>query len=310
MNRLRQIEAEYNLPNLKWIKEDELFQSEFGRKRIRIWKDKQLLDWHVKWRDEVSKESSIMTDRMIRTKSQSPYSICDKGWLTIHDEVEQPYLTKGREAEWGEFLAGTLVYGCTMSKSFNFIGKQESLSLLKIKKQIRQLELQDHMAKMVVERTYYEAKKRFESAQSILKKVSLKKVPILNPSISTSNAREVFFQMFFIGGSEEPVQSYSPLRSLLERWLNENGKESFIRLLDEINQSFNLRGEQGMLLLAECLMPYEIQQVTNELSDSDKNRETSKIMDQYFTSWESSRKVVFTLSEWLEHTRKKVAAND
>ncbi|UTW68924.1 hypothetical protein KHA80_16960 [Anaerobacillus sp. HL2] len=68
MDMLRRIKLEYNFSDISWIAEDSIFLAKKGKKRIRIWKDKQLLQWHIKWRDQLSKHSGILLDRMIHYK--------------------------------------------------------------------------------------------------------------------------------------------------------------------------------------------------------------------------------------------------
>lgn len=304
---LRQIEAEYHLENLTWLKEDEIFASDFGKKRIRVWNNKQLLEWHIKWRDEVSKESGMMTDRMIRTKSGAPYIITELGFLTVHDEVDGQYQCKGRESEWGELIAATLVYGRSINKSNLISIPKKEPSLLTIKNKIRKLQLEDQMAKLVIEKSYFEAKKRINKAEQITKEFVKEALPVLNPFHSFQDAKEIFFQLYFVCGDAKPVRGYHPLRHLLESWFKHNGKNSTTLLLEEINKSFNLKGEQGLLLLAECLQPYELEETINKLEKCDE-KEVSEIVNRYFESWECSREIVMIISKWLEETRRKVAA--
>ena len=307
MNKLRLIKAEYNLENLQWVKEEEIFQSNVGKKRLRVWQDKQLLDWHIKWRDEVSKESGMMTDRMIHTKTGDPYIISEYGFLTIHDEVEGQYPCKGREAHWGELIAATLFYGCSINKSNVSSIPSNEPSLVSIKDRIRKLQLKDKMAKAVVEKSYFEAKKRVHKAEQITNEILKSRLPILNQFRSFEDGREVFFQLYYICGEEKPVRGYDPLRHLLESWLTKNGKNSLVLLLEEINKSFNLKGEQGMLLLAQCLQPYELKEAMEQL-ESSQEKEVSEIINRYLENWERSRNLVHILSQWLEETRRKEVA--
>jgi hypothetical protein len=306
MDMLRRVKVEYGLSNLKWIKADQIFQSENGKKRIRIWKDKQLLQWHVKWRDEISKQSGILLDRMIRTKDGEPFFICDKGWATIHDEIDEGFPAKGKEKEWGRLLGTSLTYGLRQSDECQRFKKKQEIPLKEVKQTIDQLKQIDPMAKLVLERSYFEANRRNRKAFQLSERIQTKKLPILTPFTTLADAKEVFFNLFWVCGANQPIQGYEPIRGLLEEWFVRNGEASTINLLNCINSYFPLRGDQGILLLSEFLTPYELSRTVSELAS--ENKETVEIMDNYYKSWETARTLVLLLSKWIEEERQKVVA--
>ncbi|RXI98436.1 hypothetical protein DS745_19110 [Anaerobacillus alkaliphilus] len=306
MDMLRRVKIEYGLSDLQWVKTDEIFQSESGKKRIRFWKDKQLLQWHVKWRDEISKQSGILLDRMIRTKDGEPFFICDKGWATIHDEIDGEYPTLGKEKDWGRLIGHSLAYGLHQSDECQRFRKRQEPSLKSVKQMIDQLDDIDPMVKLVLERSYFEANNRSRKAQQLKKRIQQNKLPILTPFSNLENAREVFFHLFWVCGADQPVQGYEPVRKFLEDWFSNNGEDSTIALLDNIDHYFSLKEEQGLLLITELLTPYELDQTVIRLSE--KNSETAKIMDDYFKDWETTRKLVILLSGWIEKEREKAVA--
>jgi hypothetical protein len=307
MDMLRQIKLEYELSDLNWITVEEVFNSDRGKKRIRIWKDKQLLQWHVKWRDEISKQSGILLDRMIRTKEGNPFFISDKGWVSIHDEIEEPFPTKGKEAQWGRLFGTILASGLEQSLDCQRVKKQEPLTLSHVRGSIEQLSLIDPMTKLVLERSYFEAKNRIRKAL-ILKDGIQQKQPILTPLCSIVQAKQVFFNLFWVCGDDQPVRGYEPIRRLLEEWYIENGEESTIKLVESMNSFFPLKEEQGLILLAEFMMPYEFERTIQQLSKCTTTNETSNVIEQYFKNWEVSRKLVLLISKWIEKEREKVVA--
>lgn len=305
---LRRIKMEYNLTDISWIAENSIFQSEKGKKRIRIWKDKQLLQWHIKWRDQLSIQSGILLDRMIRTKSGEPFFISDKGWVSIHDEIEERYPTKGKEEEWGKLIGHTLANGINTSDDCQRFKKQEPLSLKTVMVRIEQLPIIDPIAKHVLERSYFEAKKRSQKAHQLKDHIQQKKNPILPAVLSIENARQVFSHLFWISGKEQPERGYKPIRNFLEKWYEKNGEPSTVQLLDCINNYFCLKEDNGILLLSECLIPYEIEQIVSRLSLCKTDDEINEEMDRYFKSWETTRKLVLLLSNWIEKDRERVMA--
>ncbi|MCT8137504.1 hypothetical protein H1D32_06955 [Anaerobacillus sp. CMMVII] len=307
MDMLRRVKMEYGLSELKWVNANQIFQSESGMKRIRIWKDKQLLQWHIKWRDEISKQSGILLDRMIRTKNGEPFFICDKGWATIHDEIEESYPSKGKEKDWGRLFGTALAFGLKQSDECQRFRKMQDQPLNEIKETISKLKTLDPMAKLVLERSYFEAIKRRRKALDLRERIQINKLPILTPFITLADAKEVFFNLFWVCGEEQPIKGYDPMRKLLEEWYIKNGEASTIDLLNSINNYFSLKGDHGVQLLAECLVPSELGRTVSQL-ETKTDKETANVMNQFFNSWETSRKLVILLGNWIEEDREKVVA--
>lgn len=308
MDMIRRIKMEYDLSDVKWLKKNQILDSECGKKRIRIWKDKQLLQWHVKLRDEISKQSGILLDRMIRTKAGEPFFISEEGWVSIHDEIEEQFPCLGREKDWGRLIGSILAYGITQSEDCQRLKKQEQLTLYADKTSIDQLPFLDPMSKLVLERSYYEGKKRIKTADLLINRIHQKRLPILMPFIAVTSAKQVFLNLFWVCGDTHPVKGYEPIRHFLEDWYLKNGATSTEKLLDETNQYFSLKEDQGRLLLSECLLPYELNTAVTELSKSETESGTTKIMEFYFKSWNTSRNLVLLISNWIEKDGEKAVA--
>lgn len=308
MDMIRRIKMEYDLSDVKWLKKNQILDSEYGKKRIRIWKDKQLLQWHVKWRDEISKQSGILLDRMIRTKAGDPFFISEKGWVSIHDEIEEQFPSQGREKEWGRLIGSILTFGLTQSEDCQRLKKQEQLTLHAEKASIDQLPFLDPMAKVVLERSYYEGKNRIRKADHLIERIHHKRLPILMPFTSLTAAKQVLFNLFWICGDTHPVKGFEPIRHFLEDWYLENGAASTEKLLDKTNEYFSLKEDQGLLLLSECLLPYEFKTAITELSINETEAGATKIMTSFFKSWETSRNLVLLVSNWIEKDGEKAVA--
>lgn len=308
MDMIRRIKMEYDLSDVKWLKKNQIFDSEYGKKRIRIWKDKQLLQWHVKWRDEISKQSGILLDRMILTKAREPFFISEKGWVSIHDEIEEQFPCQGREEEWGRLIGSILAYGITQSEDYQRFKKQEPLTLHADKATIDQLPFLDAMSKLVLERSYYEGKNRIRKADHLIDHIHQKRLPILMPITSITAAKQVFFNLFWVSGDTHPVKGYEPIRYFLEDWYLKNGAASTEKLLDKTNKYFSLKGDQGLLLLSVCLLPFELNTAITELSKNETEVGTTKILEMYFQSWETSRNLVLLISNWIEKEGEKAVA--
>lgn len=308
MDMLRRIKMEYELSDVKWDMKNDTIHSDRGRKKLRIWKDKQLLEWHVKWRDELGKHSGFLVDRMIRTKSSEPFIITDVGWLSLHDFVEEKLPSKGKEKEWGKFIGAALKTGMKQNEECHRMKKTNELTLKEIRGSIERLPLIDPMTKLVLERSYFEAKNRIRKAKSLIDHAKHIKQPILAPFTTIKETRQIFLYLFLECGVGHPIRGYQPIRKLFIDWLEQNGEESLRKLVNEIDNHFSLKKEHGFLLLADILMPFEIESTIHTLHQVKTELEMNRVMTNFYNSWETSRKLVLFLSKWMESDREKVVA--
>ena len=311
MEMLRRIKIEYGFSSLAWQKKDAVFNSDCGQKRIRFWRDRQLLHWHIRWRDRVSKQSGFLLDRMIRTKNQEPYFISERGIVTVHDEITEAYDYKGEEKTFAQLIATMLKNGKELSgKKYQprFI-QTKQLPLQRTEKAFDQLTVLDSMTTLIFERSIREAKRRRHLAYSLQKAASENSTPILLPMDSFTEAKQVFRHLFWKCGQEKPIKGYYPLRRFLEEWFEQNGEHSLRKLLTEIDLNFPLRGVEGKLLLAEFLQPYELTDTVAAVRAMNSSEEITSAVEHYFKSWDLSRRLVQIISHWLEEEpSKKVVA--
>ncbi len=93
MEMLELLKKQYHWQKIKVINEESI-ETEQGRKRLRFWTDKELLGWHIEWRDNCGVTPYVLADRMIRSKEQDAALSWKDGWLTVHDEVDRPSFVK------------------------------------------------------------------------------------------------------------------------------------------------------------------------------------------------------------------------
>lgn len=110
MELLDRLKEQYEWQDVKFVNE-QLVETELGRKRVRYWTDKALLDWHIAWRDGCSVTPYMQTDRMIRNKDQQAWIDWKEGWLTVHDEVDNSFRLNQSDQKVGQMIGTMIAYG-------------------------------------------------------------------------------------------------------------------------------------------------------------------------------------------------------
>ncbi|MGO4888594.1 hypothetical protein ACJ2A9_12595 [Anaerobacillus sp. MEB173] len=304
MDILNLIEEHYRLTELKWRKNKEIIESKTGVKKIRYWENRQLLDWHIAWRDGINHSNQVMVDRMIRTKKGEPAIQYENGWLTLHDEVSITYPIEEDIDKWALLLSQMLGYGLTVEKTIHEdvpFSIEQCLRLLPHSKKL------DGVAKVVLEKSCNEAKKRVQLVKGLLKHCDKQKLPIVDKITTVQQGKQIYQLLFWVGGNEKPDVGYKGIRKFLEQWLTVHGTDGTELLLNKINDNFSLTGEQGLFLLAECLTPWELHECLDHLAVTTNSEEVYTIFDRYNQRWELSRELVDIISSWLDKKREKVA---
>jgi hypothetical protein len=269
---------------------------------MRYWSDEQLLKWHVKWRDESSKGSSAVPDRMIRTRDGG-YAVFDgRHWVTLHDCADTPFGCE-EVGKWGQFI-GHLLIASVKQGSFPF--PVEAKPVLDFENCLEKLKVYGEGDFHSLNISISEAKKRIQFAEVLQKRAAQTPMPILEKEISIINGKRIFHFLFYEGGDSKPVRGYGPIRKFLLEWLLQTSPLSLKMLLDEIHSLFSLSEEQGLLLLAEITMPWELEDCVNLLENSSLETMVEG-MNKYERLWEDNRILLKTVTEWFEDNRRKVA---
>ncbi|MET3727616.1 hypothetical protein ABID52_001197 [Fictibacillus halophilus] len=304
MELINTLEKEYELYGIRWKERPHLIMTDYGEKRIRYWSEKENLHWHIRWRDESSKGSSAVPDRMIRTKSGEPAIKYGNRWLTVHDHTEELFGCEDVE-RWGQFI-GTLLNTAMSSDKQDVFCKQTRQPVFDLKSCITltQKYLEANFQCMVT--SIKESKQRLEFSRAIKNKVKNHALPVLDQELSVKNGRKIFHFLFYQGSEALPIKGYLPLRKFLVEWLEQTSPSSLKLLLTEVNKHFSLEREQGLLLLAEVVTPWELYDCLDQLDNSSLERMVDGLK-KYEDCWESNRILVKTVTEWFDEKRRKVA---
>jgi hypothetical protein len=302
MGLINLLENEYELYGVRWKQEPHIIMTDFGEKQLRYWKDESTLKWHVKWRDESSKGSGAVPDRMIRTRDGETAVFDGKYWITLHDYAETLFGCE-EVVRWGQFIGQMLKASIQGNYEKDFPVKQPVFDFnycLDLAQKYQDGTFQ------ILTASLGEAKKRLEFAEALNKKVQQAPVPILEKEISIANGKRIFHFLFYQGGDSKPVVGYMPIRNFLFEWLENNSPLSLKMLLTEIDRIFPLDGDQGLLLLAEITTPWELKDCLSQLDNSSLEKMVEG-MNMYQEIWDANRTFLKTVTEWFDENRRKVA---
>ncbi|MBH0170760.1 hypothetical protein [Fictibacillus sp. 18YEL24] len=304
MELINTLEKEYELYGIRWKERPYLIMTDYGEKRIRYWSEKDNLNWHIRWRDESSKGSSAVPDRMIRTKSGEAAIKYGNRWLTVHDHTKEWYGCEDIE-RWGQFI-GTLLNTAMSSDNKDVFVKQTRQPVFDLNQCITRAQkyLEANFQCMVT--SINESKQRLEFSHAIKNNVRNHPLPVLDRELSIKNGRKIFHFLFYQGSEALPIKGYLPLRKFLVEWLEQTSTSSLKFLLTEVNKHFSLESEQGLLLLAEVVTPWELYDCLDQLDNSSLERMIDGLK-KYEVCWESNRTLVKTVTEWFDEKRRKVA---
>jgi hypothetical protein len=296
---------EYGLCEVSWTEQPNTLLTDSGCKRIRYWNDENLLKWHTAWRDETGKKGGPLLDRMIRSKKGESQISFNKQWITLHDCSAEPYGLLGNEIQWGALLAKILSAGeakeCRMP-DVKEIEQFDFQSVLELAKPAAGSLGSFSLIKM----SLAEARKRALHAKILIEQAGSRVPPLLDPQLSTDNGRKVMDFLFYEAGDQTPVRSYKPLRRFLQEWISACGTQSLKRLLTAAAQYYPLRAEQGLLLTAEIMTPWELEECLLSLLNGGLEEAVS-CLDRFSREWEINRRLLMAVTEWMDENRKKVA---
>ncbi|MEK4565787.1 hypothetical protein MKX54_14045 [Alkalihalobacillus sp. FSL R5-0424] len=297
MDLVNELKGQYGWKHAKIIGED-LIETDHGLKRMRQWDDQDLLNWHINWRDHCTRAPIVLTDRMIRTKDKDAYLSLNSSWTTIHDEVTEPFVYKENGQVWGTLIGLMIEYGLKAETDINRT-KREAPNLFTLEKKIWRFpeSVQPTLRNMV-----HEGKRRLKKAAAIQSKYAEEeKLPLLDPLQLAGQAGSVHGMLHWNGGTDYPEEGYASLSQWLKNLSAELETEEIEMGLNHINEVYPAFSElQARLLLAECLIPYELEAIS-QIDPRVLSEETLHSMFVRCTDeWNRSKQIVERLADWLD----------
>ncbi|WP_017726706.1 hypothetical protein [Halalkalibacterium ligniniphilum] len=304
MDLLGQLKKHYPYRNVEFIN-DNVIKTEHGRKRVQAWVDEQLLDWHVHWRDHCFSSPFVLTNRMIRTNEGTAAIRWKECWITLHDELGTPFPQKSYEKQWGKLLGKMLQYGISTEKKLQE-DNEASINMDELAPLLRKF---PNEKRRVLTPYFEEGQKRLNMAGQIKAFYQKEPLPLLQPDLTIKRGRKVHDVLVWCGDFGKPMRGYRPVRAFLQTWLEKNGEQSLQKLFSEMNLQFDLRGNQGFLLMAECLQPMELLPFFHTLEGEQTIDDIDDCFENMRPMWEQSRQLVEQLSKWMDEAKKKVGTS-
>ncbi|WP_078579643.1 hypothetical protein [Salipaludibacillus agaradhaerens] len=306
MIELDHIEESYPFQHLRWVDEGRIIDTNKGKKCLKFWPDEHMLQAQITWREELTKQTGVLTDRMIQTSNGEKAISTGAGWITLHDMVEDLYPVWNHPNKIGAFLGHyiTMPYRYTMS-SGSLPLNDENISLDR-ERLVQSLPVRSVSYKLV-DKLKKEALTRLERVASFLKRHELTDTPNEVVSIYTlAQAKLVHGELFWENNEKKSTSPYKVLRRCLGEW--ENRGDSLYLLLNGLNRTFPLNKDRGTLLLAHIVYPYEMIKFINRLmqeTDITPGQEKAQLND-LVTEWDTNKRVCETMVDWLQDVREKV----
>ncbi|WP_059103912.1 hypothetical protein [Shouchella shacheensis] len=293
---LTKLQEQYAWDEARFVTET-LVETTQGRKRIHLWQDETLLNWHILWRDRCSVTPYVLVDRMIRTTEGKPYLKWKHRYVTVHDDLQEHFPQKGREGTWGMLLASMIENGL----GTNHVATEEAPAP-RYAELSHSLSSMEEAERQMVRRLMTEASVREKKAGKLLRSTNAS-LPIMDRVEETKQAKTTFDVLVWYGTTARPERGYYSLVRFLKEWRQRNGEESLLRLLEGIPEKVILGEDQGALMLAEALKPYELNHVAEcvgKCSAEDLKHEVKRALKE----WEQTRGFVSLMANWLD--QKKV----
>jgi hypothetical protein len=289
----------YQWQNVKFVNEA-LIETEKGRKRLRYWSDKALLDWHIEWRDRCSVTPYVLADRMIRNKDQNASISWKDGWLTVHDEVEQDAVVSQSEKEIGKMIGAMIHYGVQSTVDIETVQQKEPMYAHLYTHVPLLRDTQRQFMTSLLKESEVRMKKATALKES-LKNVSL---PLLDPITTPNQAKKVYHVLIWFGTKQFPERGYYSLRIFLSEWLEKYGIESLEKLLAGMYEDDHVTREQAILICTECLRPYELDSLVNMLEQNPRDTEIEEEIQRITKKWERSKILVQVISASIDKKKK------
>jgi hypothetical protein len=300
MELLDRLKEEYQWQEVKFVNEA-LIETELGRKRLRYWSDKALLDWHIAWRDGCSVTPYMLADRMIRNKDQQASIEWKDGWVTVHDEVDNSFRSNQSEKKLGQMFGQMIRYGIDAKSEVTPTKQKEPLFQHLINKLSNLKEEQ----RLLVDSLIRESDIRMRKVKALTEGLKDdESFPLLDPIRSSEQGKNIHKIFIWFGSMSQPEQGYYSLRSFLVDWLGKNGVESLRQLLSELLENDAMTRGQSILLLAECLKPFELDLLVQQMESNPTERQLVETLEQISKEWEQSKTLVQELSSLIDKKKK------
>ncbi|MGB8002109.1 MAG: hypothetical protein WCF60_18715 [Anaerobacillus sp.] len=281
----------YGYKFISWLDKPNTFLTQVGKKKLSYWRERDLLEYHLNFRDRLFSEFGILCNRMIRTLDGFPYIQFEEGYLTVHDYIEEQFSEDEYPEMKGYLLASLLGTGdlteCPppYNKGSVFPFRQTINALTSIKKSHS-----DSYSLLVS--LIPEVKKRLSDTDQ----EGLPPLPYLDHQL-----KGVMGQVFFEASDEPPQPAYKIIQRELVNWQHSMNRREvkccFGAFVNGVDIEMNARVYQVLIA------PWEWRDCILSLQ---KNSNVDQTMARFSEKWEAVRLMIRTLQLSIEDRRVSI----
>lgn len=308
MSILSFVQQHFGFKDVHWEITDSLLHTNRGLKKVLLWDDYDLADWHSRWRYDLSSIDFVYIDRMIISQSGQLILRYGNQWLTCHDASRSYFSVKGNEEDWGKFI------GLLLSKSTHHQNQRNHTSSHPLKNldeglaSLRSLKEAKWEASFnILIKCLPSAKKRLKHSTTLADETVGYGLPFVPEFPNPTQVKELFGRLFWEPGQTQPTLGFHSFIEFLGQWLKNADEKRMFQLLDHIDTYYELSGENGNRLLSDLLYPSEWLACLRVLEGEEDTETIQDILTQFKKQWDQKSRLLAVFYQWLEGKRKQVA---
>ncbi|WP_226656494.1 hypothetical protein [Pseudalkalibacillus hwajinpoensis] len=274
MNLLTLIAEKYGFKELRWVQTPDVIMTHVGKRKVSYWRERDLLEYHLNFRDRLFFNSGIMCNRMIRTLNQEAFIPIDSGFLTVHDFVEDEFAYELFPEMVGYLLSSLIRCGIEQDDSHTLspFPYRETVKALSAVKTL------DPESYFLLISLIPDVKKRLCYHKDILNGM----IPF-----SSHSLKEVMGQLYFECSDEAPVSMCKVLSNEVHLWYERKKRSDFNHyfnaLLSEVDR------ELRSALIQTVIAPWEWQTCIQSLQNEGSN--VDRVMKEFVEKWEAMKEI-------------------
>lgn len=271
MELLALIAEKYGFREVRWLREPDVMMTIIGKRKLSYWRERDLLEYHLNFRDRLFSSEGILCNRMIRTLNQEPFIPLPQGFLTVHDLVENEYALEQSPEMEGYLLSCLIRAGSEEYSQTVFPYRQTIKSLSAIKTLYPE-------SYFLLIQLIPDIKKRLCYHKNLLE------LPV---PFSTSAIKEVMGQLYFESPDESPVSVCGQLQHQIYLWYKQKSESDFIRCFNVLLSG--VEEELKYPLIQTIVAPWEWWECVQSLQNKQDN--VNQVMEAFVEKWEAMKEI-------------------
>ncbi|MCA0992539.1 hypothetical protein [Pseudalkalibacillus hwajinpoensis] len=284
------IAEKYGFKEVSWVRKPEVIMTHLGKRKLSYWRERDLLEYHLNFRDRLFSKYGILCNRMIRTIDHEAFIPIHQGYVSVHDSVEEEFAFE-HFPEMEGYLLSSLIDVSVDVNNYDGLATFPYRETLEALRPIKTLYPQPYL---LLVRLIPEVKKRL----SYNKSISHLSIPISNHSI-----KEVMGQFYFEISDEEPVPVYEVLPKAMYVWYEKKGQEEFKQCFNALFKEID--SETSHVLIQTIIAPWDWWSCIQSLQYKGVN--VNQVMEEFVEKWETMRKITCTVQLSISEGRVSVS---